>query len=153
MTQILADKSNNVTMPSNLISCTPTQAGAQLVGCDRHRAVVPVPLPSRAVGTAMARTYFTLGDIEGKLDVLRVECTAKTSFRVLELLGRRHRRGISQSRLRYTTAAIDTARTAIVAANTVTAVATRFRIFQLPAIPAFWGGSLRARNLNRKNRL
>ena len=44
----------------------------------------------------MARTYFTFGDIEGKLDVLRVECTKcsrKGRYSVAKLIVKHGRKG------------------------------------------------------------
>jgi hypothetical protein len=44
----------------------------------------------------MARTYFTFGDIEGKLDVLRVEftkCDRKGRYSVAKLIEKHGRRG------------------------------------------------------------
>jgi hypothetical protein len=44
----------------------------------------------------MPRTYFTFGDIEGKLDVLRVECTKcerKGRYSVAKLIAKHGRRG------------------------------------------------------------
>jgi hypothetical protein len=44
----------------------------------------------------MARTYFTFGDIEGKLDVLRVECTKcyrKGRYSVAKLIAEHGRKG------------------------------------------------------------
>ena len=44
----------------------------------------------------MARTYLTFGDIEGKLDVLRVECTRcdrKGRYSVVKLIAKHGRRG------------------------------------------------------------
>jgi hypothetical protein len=57
-----------------------------------------IPLQSRRLycGTAMPRTYFTFGDIEGKFDVLRVECTKcerKGRYSVAKLIERHGRRG------------------------------------------------------------
>jgi ribosomal protein L44E len=47
-------------------------------------------------GPGMARTYFTFGDIEGKLDVLRVECTKcdrKGRYSVAKLIEKHGRKG------------------------------------------------------------
>src|SRR6476646_5800314 len=41
--------------------------------CLGHHHLAPRPM--RGFFFAMARTYLVFGDIEGKLDVLRVECT------------------------------------------------------------------------------